>query len=118
MSEAERYDVLVLGSGTAGKLVAWAMAKEGKRPAVVERKLIVGSCPNVACLPSKTSFIRLKSPHGLDGIRNSGSRLGQSPSVWPESIHASVRWSTRLSKSMWIDIKRWETSSFLVMVDW
>src|SRR5262245_46425798 len=53
MSEAESYDVLVLGSGTGGKLVAWTMAKEGKRTAVVERKLIGGSCPNVACLPSK-----------------------------------------------------------------
>jgi pyruvate/2-oxoglutarate dehydrogenase complex dihydrolipoamide dehydrogenase (E3) component len=49
----ERYDVLVFGSGTAGKLMAWTMAKEGKRTAVIERKYIGGSCPNVACLPSK-----------------------------------------------------------------
>ncbi len=53
MSEADRYDILVLGSGAAGKLIAWAMAREGKRTGVVERKLIGGSCPNVACLPSK-----------------------------------------------------------------
>jgi pyruvate/2-oxoglutarate dehydrogenase complex dihydrolipoamide dehydrogenase (E3) component len=50
---AEKYDVLVLGAGTAGKLMAWTMAKEGRRTAVVERKYIGGSCPNVACLPSK-----------------------------------------------------------------
>jgi pyruvate/2-oxoglutarate dehydrogenase complex dihydrolipoamide dehydrogenase (E3) component len=49
----QRYDVIVFGSGTAGKLMAWTMAKEGKRTAVVERKLIGGACPNVACLPSK-----------------------------------------------------------------
>lgn len=53
MTAAEKYDVVVLGSGTAGKLMAWTMAKEGKRTAVVERKYIGGSCPNVACLPSK-----------------------------------------------------------------
>jgi pyruvate/2-oxoglutarate dehydrogenase complex dihydrolipoamide dehydrogenase (E3) component len=53
MNGAEKYDVLVLGSGTAGKLMAWTMAKEGRRTAVVERKYIGGSCPNVACLPSK-----------------------------------------------------------------
>jgi pyruvate/2-oxoglutarate dehydrogenase complex dihydrolipoamide dehydrogenase (E3) component len=53
MSEAEKYDVLVLGSGTGGKLMAWTMAGEGKRTAVVERKLVGGSCPNIACLPSK-----------------------------------------------------------------
>jgi pyruvate/2-oxoglutarate dehydrogenase complex dihydrolipoamide dehydrogenase (E3) component len=53
MSEVERYDILVLGSGASGKSIAWAMAKEGKRTAVVERKLIGGACPNIACLPSK-----------------------------------------------------------------
>ena len=53
MNAAEQFDVCVLGSGTAGKLIAWTMAKEGKRTAVVERKYIGGSCPNVACLPSK-----------------------------------------------------------------
>jgi pyruvate/2-oxoglutarate dehydrogenase complex dihydrolipoamide dehydrogenase (E3) component len=53
MSASEKYDVLVLGAGTAGKLAAWTMAQEGRRTAVVERKYIGGSCPNVACLPSK-----------------------------------------------------------------
>ena len=53
MNAAEKYDVLVLGGGTAGKLAAWTMAKEGRRTAVVDRKYIGGSCPNVACLPSK-----------------------------------------------------------------
>ena len=53
MNAGEKYDVLVLGSGTAGKLMAWTMAKEGRRTAVVGRKYIGGSCPNVACLPSK-----------------------------------------------------------------
>jgi pyruvate/2-oxoglutarate dehydrogenase complex dihydrolipoamide dehydrogenase (E3) component len=53
MKAAEEYDVIVLGSGTAGKLMAWTMAKEGRRTAVVERKYIGGSCPNIACLPSK-----------------------------------------------------------------
>jgi len=53
MNAAEKYDVLVLGGGTAGKVIAWTMAKEGKRTAVVDRKYVGGSCPNVACLPSK-----------------------------------------------------------------
>src|SRR6266704_3863260 len=49
----ENYDILVIGSGEAGKYLAWTMAGEGHRTAVVERRLIGGSCPNVACLPSK-----------------------------------------------------------------
>jgi pyruvate/2-oxoglutarate dehydrogenase complex dihydrolipoamide dehydrogenase (E3) component len=53
MPDIENYDVLVIGSGEAGKYLAWALAGEGHRTAVVERKLIGGSCPNIACLPSK-----------------------------------------------------------------
>ena len=53
MNTPENFDTLVLGGGTAGKLAAWAMAKEGRRTAVVDRKYIGGSCPNIACLPSK-----------------------------------------------------------------
>lgn len=49
----EAFDLLVLGSGEAGKYLAWTMARQGARTAVVERKYIGGSCPNVACLPSK-----------------------------------------------------------------
>jgi pyruvate/2-oxoglutarate dehydrogenase complex dihydrolipoamide dehydrogenase (E3) component len=53
MSEIEKYDVLIFGSGTGGKLTAWTSGKEGLRTAVVERRLIGGSCPNIACLPTK-----------------------------------------------------------------
>src|ERR1700758_4537022 len=53
MNEIERLDVLVLGSGAGGKLTAWASASEGLRTAVVERRLIGGSYPTIACLPTK-----------------------------------------------------------------
>jgi pyruvate/2-oxoglutarate dehydrogenase complex dihydrolipoamide dehydrogenase (E3) component len=53
MDETGRYDVLVIGSGEAGKYMAWTAAKAGHRTAVIERKLVGGSCPNIACLPSK-----------------------------------------------------------------
>jgi pyruvate/2-oxoglutarate dehydrogenase complex dihydrolipoamide dehydrogenase (E3) component len=49
----EKREVLVLGSGEAGKWTAWTMAQEGHRTAMVERKWLGGSCPNIACLPSK-----------------------------------------------------------------
>src|ERR1700674_2521483 len=53
MPEVEHYKNLVLGSGESGKYTACTLAKAGKRTAVVERGLIGGSCPNIACLPSK-----------------------------------------------------------------
>lgn len=49
----EHFEFLVIGSGEAGKYLAWTMAQDGYRTALVERKMVGGSCPNVACLPSK-----------------------------------------------------------------
>ena len=56
MSEPERFEVLILGSGFGGKLLAWHMAQSGRRTAVVERRWIGGSCPNTNCLPSKNEI--------------------------------------------------------------
>ena len=49
----EEYDVVILGSGEGSKFLAWTLARKGQRVALVERKYIGGSCPNIACLPSK-----------------------------------------------------------------
>jgi len=53
ISQPEEYDLLVLGSGEAGKYLAWTLAKKGMKTSVIERKYVGGSCPNIACLPSK-----------------------------------------------------------------
>ena len=52
MSHPEQYDLVVLGSGR-GRFFAWSQASQGKRVAVIERKYVTGSCPSIACLPSK-----------------------------------------------------------------
>lgn len=53
-AQAEHFDYVSLGCGEAGKILAWTLASaHGKRCAVVEQKYIGGSCPNIACLPSK-----------------------------------------------------------------
>jgi pyruvate/2-oxoglutarate dehydrogenase complex dihydrolipoamide dehydrogenase (E3) component len=56
VAQPERYVILVLGSGAGGKLLSWHQAASGHRTAVVERKWIGGSCPNVNCLPSKNEI--------------------------------------------------------------
>jgi len=52
-SQPEEIDLVILGGGTGSTVAAWTFAGEGKRVAVVDRKYIGGSCPNIACLPSK-----------------------------------------------------------------
>ncbi|GAB0119672.1 FAD-dependent oxidoreductase [Acidisoma sp. 7E03] len=54
MSEA--YDLIVIGSGEGGKYLAWTLASQGQKVAVVERRWIGGSCPNINCLPSKNEI--------------------------------------------------------------
>jgi pyruvate/2-oxoglutarate dehydrogenase complex dihydrolipoamide dehydrogenase (E3) component len=51
--EGERVANVVLGGGEPGKYLARELALQGKQVVVIERALIGGSCPNVACLPSK-----------------------------------------------------------------
>jgi pyruvate/2-oxoglutarate dehydrogenase complex dihydrolipoamide dehydrogenase (E3) component len=75
----EEYDLLILGSGAGSKLSAWTFASKGQRVAVVERKYVGGSCPNIACLPSKNivhsaqvaSYVRRSGEFGIarDGFR-------------------------------------------------
>ena len=52
-ADVEQYDLVILGGGTGGTLAAWTFAAQGQRVALIERKYIGGSCPNIACLPSK-----------------------------------------------------------------
>jgi len=60
MSNVEKFENLVLGSGGSGKFIAWTMGDAGRRTAMVERRLLGGACPNVACLPSKNIIYSAK----------------------------------------------------------
>jgi pyruvate/2-oxoglutarate dehydrogenase complex dihydrolipoamide dehydrogenase (E3) component len=68
----EDYDLVVIGSGVAGKVLSWTLASQGKRVAVVERKYVGGSCPNIACLPSKNVIHSAKI---ASYIREFGGRI-------------------------------------------
>src|SRR5215471_2724991 len=56
MAQLEHFQTVILGSGQGGKLLAWHLGRAGQRTAVVERRWVGGSCPNVACLPSKNEI--------------------------------------------------------------
>jgi pyruvate/2-oxoglutarate dehydrogenase complex dihydrolipoamide dehydrogenase (E3) component len=51
--ETQPYEFVIVGTGEGAKFLAWTLGKQGKRVAVIERRYIGGSCPNIACLPSK-----------------------------------------------------------------
>src|SRR5271170_7607243 len=51
--DTQQYEIVIVGTGEGSKFLAWTLARQGRRVAVIERKYIGGSCPNIACLPSK-----------------------------------------------------------------
>jgi len=69
----EEFDLVILGGGTGATIAAWTFAGKGQRVAVIERKYVGGSCPNIACLPSKNvihsakvaSYLRRSKDFGM-----------------------------------------------------
>ena len=57
------YDVVVIGGGQAGIPLAWGLAAEGKRVAIIERKWMGGSCVNFGCTPTKAALASAKVAH-------------------------------------------------------
>jgi pyruvate/2-oxoglutarate dehydrogenase complex dihydrolipoamide dehydrogenase (E3) component len=72
-SEPEELDLVILGGGTGSTIAAWTFASQKQRVAVIDRKYIGGSCPNIACLPSKNiihsarvaSYVRRSEEFGI-----------------------------------------------------
>jgi len=76
MPQPERYEILILGSGEGGKLLAWELARAGRRTVVVERRWIGGSCPNIACLPTKNEIWSAKVAHQVRHGAQFGAMTG------------------------------------------
>jgi pyruvate/2-oxoglutarate dehydrogenase complex dihydrolipoamide dehydrogenase (E3) component len=73
MSQSETFDVVILGSGQGGKRLAWHLGRSGKKVAVVERQWVGGSCPAVACLPSKNEIWGARVAHLVRNAPNFGT---------------------------------------------
>ncbi len=70
--DTQYYDDIIIGGGKAGKTLAPALVADGRKTALVERSLnmIGGSCPNIACIPSKTM---VASAEVANTVRNSAA---------------------------------------------
>lgn len=77
MPDIEHVDTLILGSGQGGKLLAWHLARSGQKVAVVERRWVGGSCPAVACLPSKNEIWSARIAHLARGAAEFGTVTGE-----------------------------------------
>ena len=76
MSEPEQFDVVILGSGQGGKQLAWHLGRAGKKVAVVERRWVGGSCPAVACMPSKNEVWSARIAYLVQNAAQFGTSTG------------------------------------------
>ncbi|OBH53055.1 mercuric reductase [Mycobacterium colombiense] len=59
----EHFDAIIVGAGQAGPPLAGRLTAAGQRVAVVERKLIGGTCVNNGCIPTKTLVASAHAAH-------------------------------------------------------
>jgi pyruvate/2-oxoglutarate dehydrogenase complex dihydrolipoamide dehydrogenase (E3) component len=107
MPQPERFQALILGSGFGGKLLAWHLARSGRRTAVVERRWIGGSCPNIACLPSKNEIWSAKVAHLVRHAAQFGTLTG---SVTTDMAKVRQRKRDMVEREIALHLQNYKTS--------
>jgi mercuric reductase len=65
----DRYDLIVIGAGSAAREGAGKASQEhGARVAMIERERWGGSCPNIACRPTKAYLVAAELTHDINGL--------------------------------------------------
>jgi pyruvate/2-oxoglutarate dehydrogenase complex dihydrolipoamide dehydrogenase (E3) component len=107
MSQPEQFEVLILGGGQGGKLLGWHTARSGRRTAVVERRWIGGSCPNIACLPSKNEIWSARVAHLVHHAAHFGTTTG---SVKTDMAKVRQRKRDMVNREIDFHLKSYKTS--------
>ena len=87
---SERFDVIVIGGGTAGLVTASGCARLGRRVALIEREALGGDCLWTGCVPTKALIASAKLAHLMRNAAAYGLDPAE-PGISPESIMASMR---------------------------
>jgi pyruvate/2-oxoglutarate dehydrogenase complex dihydrolipoamide dehydrogenase (E3) component len=69
---AEKFDAIIVGAGQAGPSLAGRLTEAGHTVAVIERKLVGGTCVNTGCIPTKTLVASAHAAH----LARRGSEYG------------------------------------------
>src|SRR5438552_5678414 len=102
----ETYDLIVLGAGSAARDGAGKAAREhGARVAMVESTRWGGSCPNVACRPTKAYLVAAELLHD---IRSHAAKRGIDVSPPALDLARTRAWkdSLRRDQESWVELLR------------
>ena len=76
-----KYNLVVIGGGTAGLVSAAGAARLGAKVALIERNLMGGDCLNVGCVPSKSVIRSSRAAHEARGGAPFGVSLAGEPNI-------------------------------------
>jgi pyruvate/2-oxoglutarate dehydrogenase complex dihydrolipoamide dehydrogenase (E3) component len=107
MSKPDHYDFLILGSGQGGKQLAWHLAGLGRRVAVVERRWVGGSCPAVACMPSKNEIWSARVAHLTQHAAEFGTVTG---AVASDMAKVRLRKQEMIDREIALHLNAYKTS--------
>ncbi|HSC72632.1 MAG TPA: NAD(P)/FAD-dependent oxidoreductase [Gaiellaceae bacterium] len=100
----EKYDLIVLGAGSAARDgAAMASRRHGARVAIVERTRWGGSCPNVACRPTKAYLLAAELMHDIGRHAHERGIDASAPSL---DLARTRRWKDSLIRDQesWVDL--------------
>src|SRR5205823_5558982 len=63
LAMSEKFDAIVIGAGQAGPALCARLDQEGLKTALIERKLLGGTCVNNGCIPTKTLIASARAAH-------------------------------------------------------
>src|SRR5437773_788421 len=93
-----RYNLLVIGAGTAGLVTAAGAAGLGARVALIEKHLLGGDCLNVGCVPSKALLRAARAAADVRDVGEFGVRVPSGVSVdFPKVMERMRRLRAALS---------------------
>ena len=101
----QRFDAIVVGTGQAGPSLAERLGNAGRKVAVVERKLVGGTCVNTGCIPTKSmvasAYVAHQGRRATDyGVDNGGNVSVAMERVWQRTRGISER--SRGSVETWL----------------
>jgi pyruvate/2-oxoglutarate dehydrogenase complex dihydrolipoamide dehydrogenase (E3) component len=94
---SKQYDAIIIGTGQSGPALAGRLDQEGLRTAIIERKLIGGTCVNVGCTPTKTLVGSARIAYAAREAERFGVSVGGDISVDMRRVKARKDEVTRTS---------------------
>lgn len=104
MSEPQRFDAIVIGTGQGGKPLAGALAQAGRKTAIIEKDRVGGTCVVRGCTPTKTMLASARIAYLARRAGDYGMQVGE-VSVELEAVRRRKRnivdeWSSGSQKGL------------------